>query len=59
MGLRDLCKGGAGEEQPRGTDSPGEPIFLCPTAFLALPLWGALTSTGWGWLQQHSALRVM
>lgn len=59
MGLRDLCKGRAGEEQPQGTDSPGELIFLCPAAFLAPLLWGALISVGWGRLQQHGALRVI
>lgn len=59
MGLSDLCKGRAGEDQPQGTDSPGEPIFLCPAAFLTPPLWWALTSMQWGWLQQYGALRVM
>lgn len=34
MGLRDLRKQGTSEEQPQGTGSPGEPISLCPTAFL-------------------------
>lgn len=48
MGVRDLHKGRAGKEQPQGTDSFGEPIFLHPSPPVAPPLWGSPPQHGVG-----------